>query len=75
MEGELMAVIVDQLGLVIPGNIVKHFDGKDSTLRVTREQLDLLLDEAQAAKAIFSGTEASPTPKAVVNPTLPHPPA
>lgn len=72
-----MAVIVDQLGLVIPGNIVKHFDGTDSTLRVTRAQLDLLIEAASGAKAIFGGTEPSPPPatKTEANPTLPHPPA
>lgn len=72
-----MAVIVDQLGLVIPGNIVKHFDGTDSTLRVTRAQLDLLIEAAQGAKVIFADTKSSPpaAAKTEVDPTLPHPPA
>lgn len=55
-----MAVIVDELGLVIPGNVVKKFDGTDTTLRVTRAQLDQLIEAAQGAVAIFGKTEPSP---------------
>lgn len=55
-----MAVIVDKLGIVIKGNLPKSFDGKETTLKMTREQLDDLIAQASLAKQIFADT--SPTP-------------
>lgn len=67
-----MSVIVDELGLVVPGNIVKRYEAEsnESTLRVTREQLDQLIEVAQSAKALFAGTSPSPpsAPKTGSNP-------
>jgi hypothetical protein len=61
-----MSVIVDELGLVVPGNIVKKYeaDSNETTLRVNREQLDQIVEVAQAAKLLFAGTSPSPLPSA-----------
>lgn len=58
-----MSVFIDELTIVVPGNVVKKSinGGRDSSLRISRDQLDGLEAAVAEARAIFGST--GPTPE------------
>lgn len=57
-----MGLLIDEVTLVIPGNLVKKnsSDGKNSLLRVTRDQLPLLKAAIAEADQVFGSSESTP---------------
>lgn len=57
-----MGLLIDEVTLVVPGNLVKRNspDGKNSLLRVTREQLPLLKAAIAEADEVFGNSDPTP---------------
>lgn len=57
-----MGLLIDEVTLVIPGNLVKKNspDGKSSLLRVTRDQLPQLKAAIAEADEVFGNSEPTP---------------
>jgi hypothetical protein len=53
-SGTTMTVKIEKLGIVVPGQVVRKFDGTDTTLTLSGDQVKNLYDQLGEIMPLFS---------------------